>query len=201
LGRFYKNDRPSFITWNRVLVESKDSSKIRCPSRADCQVWKLSNNYCYDLILPNNFKGDAHDVMKADLDRVFGYNVKLEKRRERCFVLKRGEGGNRVISTGGKKEFDMNTDYLKMKNSSWKEMLFWLQNKYLYKTPIIDETGYDHVDIDINADLTNFEALSNALHPLGIDFVEEEREIDMLIIRDKNEPPISSTKFGGSMNN
>jgi thiol-disulfide isomerase/thioredoxin len=184
-GHFHKNGRPSFVSWNRVIIEARDSFRIRRPVGLDESNWVIKNNYCYDLILPGGFKGDAHEVMIADLNRTFGYDVRMEKRKTKCLVLKRGQNADRLLTKGGVKIEEINTEYIKMQNASWKEMLYWLENKYLYKLPIIDETGFDLVDLDLNADLTDFSSLSKALKLMGINFVEEEKEIDMLVIGDK----------------
>ena len=184
-GNFHQDDPSSFVTWNRVIIESKDSLILQLTHSVNFNTWKLTNNYCYDLILPSSFKGDAHKVMKEDLDRVYNYDVKMEKRKARCIVFRKGPDGDKIVNSEGKAAMEMNTYHLRMQNASWKEMLYWLENKYLYELPIIDETGYDHVSLEINADLTDANSLSKALKPIGIDLVVEDRDVDMLVIRDK----------------
>jgi hypothetical protein len=188
-GQFKTGERPSFVSWNRVIIESRDSSILRCPSGADCQVWPKSHNYSYDLIVPHNFKGDAHDLMKEDLKRVFNYDVKLEKRKTICLVFRRGKDGDKLISTGNQPLMEMKNNYLKMQNASWREMMFWLENKFLGDIPFVDETGYERVTLDLNSDLSNTEKLIKDLKPVGIDVTIEEKDIDMLVIRDKQSHP------------
>jgi len=123
--------------------------------------------------------------MKEDLKRLYNYDVKMEKRKTKCLVLRRTCGGDDLVSLGGKEEMNMNAYFIKMQNASWKDMLYWLENKFLQELPLIDETGYDRINLDVNADLTDSKALAKALKPIGIELAEEEREVDMLVIKDK----------------
>ena len=183
-GHFNGDREASFVSWNRVIIETGDSVKLKWNDK-EYLTWRLANAFCYDLILPNSFKGDAHDVMKEDLKRLYNYDVKMEKRKTKCLVLRRTCGGDDLVSLGGKEEMNMNAYFIKMQNASWKDMLYWLENKFLQELPLIDETGYDRINLDVNADLTDSKALAKALKPIGIELAEEEREVDMLVIKDK----------------
>jgi len=51
--------------------------------------------------------------------------------------------------------------------------------------PVIDATGYnDYIDLKLIANVTNLQELSQALRAYGLDLVEKDYEIEMLVIRD-----------------
>jgi len=52
--------------------------------------------------------------------------------------------------------------------------------------PLIDETGYTgKADIDLNCDLSDPEAVNEALQAYGLQLVEKETEKEMIVIKDK----------------
>jgi len=65
----------------------------------------------------------------------------------------------------------------------WKLGAYYMQ---LSPLPFLDETSYTgNVDIDINADLSDVNAVNKELEKYGLQFKEAERDIDMMVIKEK----------------
>ena len=65
----------------------------------------------------------------------------------------------------------------------WKLGGYYMQ---LSPLPLLDETGYTgKVDLDINADLSDVNAVNNELEKYGLQMKEAQRNINMMVIRPK----------------
>lgn len=57
---------------------------------------------------------------------------------------------------------------------------FWMARP----TPIVNRTGIDYpIDLQLNAPLGNYEKLRAALQEAGLDLIEREEEINILVLK------------------
>ena len=163
----------------------------------------IRSRFCYEQITPLNLSEDVRkEYMLNDLNRYFEnlYNVKvrLEKRKISCYILIQNQIGNTLNSIGlFHADSIFNKDgkrLIKHFNSPLKEAVKFalidlfkqnIKGKSLF---IFDETGLnENVDIVLPdpGELGDIEDLRNALKPYGLDVIQAEREINMVVIREK----------------
>ena len=175
---------------NRIILNVKDPNLLYPPSDDNKKdAWFSKNYFCYESVMPLDKSKNKFLGMQNDLNKYFPYVERVETRKVRCLILKR-ISENDLIQTKGKKEEGTNiNDHLKIRNQPLKSSLLkslTYANSSL-TTPILDETNYrGNIDIDINAKLTDILHVRKKLQKFGLDLVEGDREIKMLVISDKN---------------
>jgi len=152
--------------------------------------WKRQNHtFCYELILPYTLEKHLYEFMKQDFDRfIRPYEAKLVSMKRSCYILKHIGNMDRLKSAGGKPAVKIDRYSCTLKNVFLNRLVEQLDNFYFQNStkPILNETDYhERVDLNFEADLTNIDALNAALKPYGIQFVEEDRNIETLLISDR----------------
>lgn len=180
-----------FIEQSRLILAVKDTTRLvnRIAKSTDYENWKKQNNaFCYELIVPPTLGKRAYEIMRNDLDLLFNqYQAGFEKQKKKCLILVRTSSAGKFYPTGGIEELHFDATGCKMKNADiiilFRHLRRFFQNSGL---PIINETGYTgKVDININANMTNISAINEELKKYDLQFIEAERDVDMLVIRDK----------------
>ena len=149
----------------------------------------------YEIILPRLDSARINSLMLQDLNDYFGHHYNIVGRREKrlvdCWTLV-CTNSSIVSSKGDKRKVNINTNSKKIQvsNISVDEFLFRWQNAtilmYFHPIPIINETGIiGTIDLDINVDPGDFEAVKKAISAYGLEFRLEKRLLDMIVIRDK----------------
>jgi thiol-disulfide isomerase/thioredoxin len=171
------------INNNQTILELPDSLVI-CKGYPSQDGGK--NMYCYELIAPPVKDPAAlKDLAKADLDRYFNIRAHIEKRKIPCWVLQSDDTAF-ISSKGGSQIADIEYFSVKMRNSNFSNLIFYLQHDYMARIscPLIDETGIKGpVDLEFKADMTSPESLNTALLSYKMRFIKEDRWIDMLILQ------------------
>lgn len=173
---------------SRVLLEFPDAEKYVFPKDPEqVDEWCNKNLYCYELSLPKEKVEKRYEVMKQDLERFFGLRGTIEKRKVKCLVLKRTTSED-LIKTKSKdfaSELHPLHTHLIAKRCPWKQVFRQLEVVYQHSHfPFLDETNYKgDVDIELNGNLNQIPVLREALNIYGLDLVEEERQLDMLVIK------------------
>jgi hypothetical protein len=197
LRHFLTPDNPDFYLdmAGRVLLEVKDSSAFYWAGKKALPGKDLAPVFCYDLMLPKNDSAIIKNYMLQDLNRIFGAVLgiygRLEKRKVKCWALIKFKNDDKLHSTGGTPKFKKDGDAgsYSMKNQTINYLMFHL---CLFEfmdnpVPIINDTHDEEpVDIDFTADLSNIQSVSKALEKYGLRFVETEKELDMIVIKDKS---------------
>lgn len=186
-----------FYSRNRLIVEARDTSLFFAPSYAqrgqDFINWlNEGNGYCYELQVPPSLVEKKIGIMQDELNRYFGalYGIegKLEKRKQKVLALVRTSDKDKLTTKGQKEDLQVNKFYMGLKNTHFDWFLHTLKTKYLQLSPLplFDETGITgFVDMEINANLANVQEINKELEKYDLRFVEKEKEINMIIIRDK----------------
>lgn len=182
----------SVIGRNRIFLEVANKATLSYQaSDLPFSEWKKKNLYCYELIVPRSHHFKAYDYMQQDLERYFPqYDVRTELRKLPCYVLESNKKNELLKTKGGPVKADFSRSGFKMQNASLINMMnqfngFWWQNSAY---PVVDHTGIDYrVDLNVEADITDTEAINKALIPYGLTFKLKEVEVEVLAIRDKKE--------------
>lgn len=180
-----------YISRNRVKFEVKDESRLNSSlTGADYLNWlQEGNGFCYELIVPPHLISRSFEIMQQDLDRFFPhYYARIERRPAMCLILERTGTEDKLKSRGGKPGISFDNLGGRVSNMPLSDFVFRLTALYLQNQPcpVLDETGYKRpVDLSINTDMTNPEALNEAFKPYGLRLVKEERNVEMLVISDR----------------
>jgi hypothetical protein len=147
------------------------------------------NLFSYELMVPEEKSSRLFEIMQEDIRRFFDYEVVVEKRKMQCLVLVR-KGGSALFknNTDEKGKWDYTSEgYFQMNNlpvSSFLKMLIIANQKS--ETPIIDGTNYTgNIRLLLKSKMNDLPQLALELNEYGLDLRKEEREIDMLIVRDR----------------
>lgn len=175
---------------NRIIYEVKDKSRITSNKVGlEYAEWlRNGNGFCYEVVVPPPMLGYEFAIMQQDLERYFPYKASVEKRKVKCLMLTRTSKEDKMKSKGGPTEATYSGFGCSIRNTHLAFFYAQLSVVYLQKSaiPLYNDTGYDgKVDMDINANLSNVKELNDALAKYDLALVEGEREIDMLVIRDK----------------
>jgi thiol-disulfide isomerase/thioredoxin len=180
--------KPGFET-ARMILNVKEKSLIS-PAFSDDVNWPKAHSSCYELIVPPHLVDQMYPIMQADLLRYFPqYTAKMQIKKVPCMVLERTSKNDKLKSIGGKPETKFGILGCRMQNFSLTRFIDQLRIIYQQKSiyPIVDGTKYNApVDLEINANLQDFNAINKELLKYDLQFVKKDRKIQMLIIADKN---------------
>ncbi|MNE10993.1 hypothetical protein D3C80_1037320 [compost metagenome] len=178
----------------RLKILTKDSLRVTGPNpkrvgKDAWMDWYKANAYCYEARRAAPLKEKVWAQMQRDLDESFpDLQCAIEKQTLKCLVLVRSGKENLLASKGGTPQREDNKFSFLMQNTNWQYFISRLQLYYLQTlpTPLIDETGImGPVDLNIQANLQNVEELQAALQRYGLNLIEAERTIDVIVIRDR----------------
>ncbi|HET6994908.1 MAG TPA: TlpA disulfide reductase family protein [Chitinophagaceae bacterium] len=149
---------------------------------------------CYELILPSKVPRNVlYPYMLADLNRFSKFQGSIEKRQRRCWILvNRDKAKNPLLTTGEPKVRWQGGFISRIENRSIDVLTEYLN--WNMELPVVNESGYEaltSLDLDITANATksavyfDVEKVRKSLKKYGFDIVEGERNIDVLVIREK----------------
>lgn len=152
--------------------------------------WAKENAVCYELSVPDKIREKRFDLMLTDLNNCFGslYGITggLEKRKVKTLVLKRTTTEDKIKTKGVNKPYVQNAYFYGLYNEPFKYLVSDLRQYYQLSKPLIDETEYNgKVDIELDCKLSDIEQLNKELEKYGLKFFEEERDIDIVVIKVK----------------
>ncbi|GAA4736847.1 TlpA family protein disulfide reductase [Flavisolibacter ginsenosidimutans] len=167
----YKN-RHNFHNSRVLLPEGEETDTV------------LKKHYCVDIILHDTSIRKAYRCLQAELDRYFEWKSSAEMRKIRVWVI-RGKPAQEALAAQ-KEPIEMYEQKgrlivrgvrLPTLFQSWN-----LDTKTLL--PVVDETGFKGtVNMELPAELKDKEALQKALKQYGLELIEEEREMEVIVVR------------------
>jgi thiol-disulfide isomerase/thioredoxin len=178
---------------NRVIYEVKDGDRLEYSGQGqDYRDWmQRGNGYCYELRVPPRLAGQEWRLVREDLDRLFpAYRARVEVRKHPVLALVRNNNNNNkdaFRSRGGAPKAAVNQYEARLQNAPLDALLMRLNSMYLQGTPapLVNLTGYEAgVDLLLKADMTDVQALRKALQPYGLDLVQKQAKVKVLVIRD-----------------
>ncbi|WP_165305080.1 TlpA disulfide reductase family protein [Pedobacter sp. SYP-B3415] len=171
----------------RIIFLCKDTSRLNASNPTD--EWYRDNMYCYELVVPKAMEAQKFDIAVRDLDRLFPWlHVSRELRDQKCLVLVRTSGVDKIKSKGGKSEVKADLFAYDLTNAPIKRFVNEMDLKYLQggAQAVLDETNYSGpVDLSLRAKLTDLEAVNKELSRYDLKFELRDKQIDMLVFRDR----------------
>ena len=169
------NQFPSVI---RTIVEVSALSKFE---------WSKQNAICFELIVPEALGGQRFDIMKQQLSIYFDYQSFVEERVRPVNVIQRIKGTEILIpkSKEGTKSYSNDTrNGISMKGSPIEKLAEFLESK-LHK-PVVNETNLGGLyDLEIPWYNESPEKIHEELKKIGLEIIDTERVIKVLVIKDK----------------
>jgi thiol-disulfide isomerase/thioredoxin len=190
LYRLAWSNGTQFLGSNRVVYEVKDASPIVTKERDKEKIntWMRQYSRCYELIMPYQLESKAFVKMQQDLSEYFPqYKASLQKRPHPCLALVHTSTEDKIKTGGQPDSFSFSPFEARMTNCSLNLLVAQLNAIYLQglPTPVVNATNYTgKVDLILDTNLTRVESLRKALQPYGLDLINKDIEIDVLVIRD-----------------
>lgn len=191
--------RSSLDQW-RFYLDLKDTTAHPSLAGSDAAMeeWYRSHCFTYRIVLEHPDSVFLHEVMQRDLQHAFGIRVYRRKITLPCLVLQRTGGNISALKPSRTDTSSLNRSIynITLKNRPVKDLAeviyryhvgkeFTARNQY--RIPVLDETGISSpVDLDIrNINITDIKALNGELNRFGLQLKKEDREMDMIVLSDK----------------
>lgn len=196
---FSENGKYDFRASNSVILQVNNKFKYRVPiDNNEMDKWVEKYCYIYELMIPPSESNQLYKKMQQDLSRYFPIHALIEKRKVNCLVLVKTGKGNILESKGGKPESNfwiMTNDSVRfMKNKPFNTFVNVLAVSAKAKaipTPFINGTNYSgNIDIKISTDAIDdfkIDKLKKELNRYGLDLIEENRIVDVLLLKERND--------------
>lgn len=181
----------------RMVLELKDKEKYEYPRKDKNLIDDYLRNYTftYDIQGPLKDRNNWQDKMKHDVNDFFGsmFGIEgfMEKRNFTALILVKKKDGLLPVTKGGEQKYRSKDDLFIMVNYPFSELVnavTWRFEDMDAGRPFIDESGVDpklKVDLQLTGDLKNLQNVRNQLNQYGLDIIEGNRELEVLVIRDK----------------
>lgn len=185
----YKLAYPDFKNFpnSRIKIESNEPDKY-IYAADNWDTWKLSNTYCYELIVPLEYKKEKAEIMQDDLRRYFGLHTSIQKRNMNCWIITALPTRTSVKTSRDSPGFlnNANTGFGYVHCKDIRGLVDYLNT--VLPTPVINNSGYQQkVSIDLPEGALTFSKLRSLLNKTGFGLKKEMREVEMLIISE-NQP-------------
>jgi len=188
----------------RLINELKNKEILDRPKDDNLfDEWQKKYCFSYEAEIPLKDQGNIvlrKKMMQQDFSRFFAnmFNIEalIEKRKFNCFILVKSKDG--LLKTTAGEEFYEgpssytygldNIDGVTIANREFSYLSAALQLLENHGRPFIDESGVPpnlKVDVRISGNLYDVENVQRQLHQYGLDILEAEREITVLVVRDK----------------
>lgn len=148
-------------------------------------------SFCYELIMPENSffhdmeKGCAY--MQKDLDRYFNLETHIEKRSLDCYVIIPIDSVN-ITSDPGKPIMIENLYNAELINQPVSSLISFLDIYFMSEHPVLYEgPASKRISLTVSKKITSLNSIKNDLAQQGLIIRFLTREVDVLVISDKNE--------------
>ena len=154
--------------------------------------WAKENAVCYEIIYPKGITWeDKMKLVKEDLDRYFarrmGFETHVEKTIDSNTAVLRILNKDLINTRGGNSEEHHDRYSYFQHNMPLGRLISVLNGPYFHsqKITFIDKSGFPgNVDLELNCDMTNLQAVNEALKKYGLIFNIEPSQIDVLVFSD-----------------
>ncbi|MCZ2085768.1 MAG: TlpA family protein disulfide reductase [Flavobacteriales bacterium] len=143
------------------------------------------NRYNYEYIVPIAKADSLYQMMLRNLNQFIDYTAIIEKRPAKCLVLKRISGKDQLMTKGGELKYLLTEKQTSLQNAPFSTFVSGLEGLPFVTVPIVNETVFKgNIDLKMGG-TPNISALRKELALYDLELMDAERNIDMLIIRDK----------------
>jgi thiol-disulfide isomerase/thioredoxin len=153
---------------------------------ADYREWMEEGNHVfgYELIAPPAM--NPYELMREDLKRFFpGITATVAPRMKKVYAIVQQPGQSYSREVSETESYETTTLGVRMTRYPLQGFVYHL-NVYFFQTsqiPIVNRTGIDYpIDLELNAQLTSIESLRQALRQNGLDLIEREEQIPVLVL-------------------
>ncbi len=191
LYRLSYRENGRYLSLRKAVFDVKEPAKlIAWKFGKEYEDWlQDKNGYCYELVVPPELSSQAYTMMQQDLARLFpAYQSSVEKRKARTLLLISTADDIPFKTKGGEAILRLDPFGAKLVNIPIERFLSRLKMQYLQSSypEILNETGYKgNIDLDLVSSLSDLKSLNTALEKYKLRFVEADREIETLVIRDR----------------
>jgi hypothetical protein len=134
--------------------------------------------------VPESKEKDIYKIMREDLGHLFGWNAYQEYRTQKCLVLKAEKGFHYLEDTTVAPRLTISSGGVTVTNYPFPRFS-GLIGHYNQDKIFLDETGLTgKVDITIQAIMNDVDALNKELKKYGLSLHYEDRQVQMLVIKD-----------------
>jgi hypothetical protein len=181
---------------SRIILEVKDPSKYvqQEDSKEYSFIHRQKTRICYEAVGPDTGQTNQEVARAtiADLDHLLKLNGRYEKRKMKCFVMYRTDATNNKFkpsTTDGENWADLHVPEIKLHHMELSDLV-WKMNQFYGNPPVFDETGYTgNIDMEFTLDSwQDISSLRRALQSYGLDLKEEEREVEVFVLTEKDKP-------------
>jgi thiol-disulfide isomerase/thioredoxin len=185
---YSERDLVDYYGVNRIETRGFEKDELTSDkSGADALAWMEEGNHVfgYELIAPPSY--DPYQLMREDLRRYFPHiEVTVETQSRKVLALIRQEGRDFPPSAGKPRSYQSSPMGVRMTNYPLQGFVYHLNAAFwrASPTPIINLTGIDYpIDLQLDAPLGNYGRLREELQNNGLDLVEREEEIKILVLK------------------
>ncbi|HEX8377869.1 MAG TPA: redoxin domain-containing protein [Pedobacter sp.] len=155
-------------------------------TNADAFKWNEENAVCMEILVPKTRSAERFEIMKQQLANIYNYQANVENKLKKVKVLKviNGTKPSLAVSQGGNTTMMSGGNGLTMTNSGIKVLADFLEGRL--GVPVVDETNLNGLyDLHLEWLNENPKAVYAALNKIGIELIDQERKIDILVISDR----------------
>ena len=174
--------------WREPILEVSDSSDFLWTNTSE------KNLYSYSLIVPME-KANPNfikEVMQRDLKSYFGYSVTVENRLMPYWRITATKNPMVRLKTNEShtiEEKGNGVTHISFKRIPIQRLVYFLFINNQFEPPFIDDTGINYdIDLILDLDITQFSdlnAIKRALRKEGLDLVKSQKEMKVVVVRDK----------------
>lgn len=176
------------MIYPRQIFDVSDSLLLEAPNNES----RYKHLYCYSVSFPPIDPSKSTIVSKylrEDLKRTFNLTVRTERKKVNAYILTINKEKFSAYTKAIDSTYDLDKLSLKKFFHNQKmETVVLMLNQY-YKGMLLDESGImRNIDIDFppELDMHNISELSKYLEKQGFVIKQEQRDLDVVIITDKN---------------
>lgn len=186
---------------NRFVLEGLDENLFYIPDTLTHR-WKEQALYTYELTLPTGTSADKRrSLMLQDLNRYLGFWGRIEKRKQRCWVLQR-TGNAHLSPTDGKAlmRVDNENESIILQNVPISRLVNAFSSSPPAARPmplVLDETRFTApVTMTLKGKLTDPAALNTSLQAYGFQLIPAERYVEVFVLSPaaEQQPSIFNSK-------
>ncbi|WP_293299859.1 TlpA disulfide reductase family protein [Pedobacter sp. UBA4863] len=189
---------PYLIPRNRAIIEMKNPERLSTYIPWDkskshqSEELTITTTFSYELVMRKDIpQSKFYRQMQNDLNGFLGAKFNIigsrQLRKVKCLAVVKIGDVSSLETQGAKPQFLKDGNGLKIVNIPIDRFLSELAILHLqsYSTPLINDTGItENVDLEIKGKLSNLKSLKTGLNKYGLDIIEKEKEIEMVVISD-----------------
>jgi uncharacterized protein (TIGR03435 family) len=187
----FQNRRITFINiplLDMYRLAHGDISRLRTISqRTGGESPSYLQKYCLDIIVDKGKEKTLLPRLAKELRDRFSIQGKREKQSQPVYVLQvadQSKAGQLTASSQGDGYLMAQADSFEGKELKINQLTQYLENFGILPLPVVDETGLKAVyNISLKFEPERKESLLMALHQIGLQLTESQREIEVLLLK------------------